>query len=99
MATRMMDLAVTSDGDVWVGSGDFGIVESTSAHQKELLLNNPDEYRQNPGICVGVWNFMDDENFFDLIRQISLRFARDGMQVNSIRVDAAGVIVSDAYYP
>jgi len=94
----MMDLALTANGDVAVNAGDFMVVESTAEHQKELLLNYPDEFRQNPGICVGAWNYIDDENFFDLVRQMSLKFAQDGMQVNGILVLPNGHLRSDAYY-
>jgi hypothetical protein len=98
MAREMMDLAMKVTGEIGITDGDFEIVESTAEHQKELLLNQPDEFLQNPGVCVGAWSFMDDENVNGLIREMSLKFARDGMQVNSIRADASGIIRSDAYY-
>jgi hypothetical protein len=98
MARQMMDLEMAANGEIGITDGDFAIVESTAEHQKELLLNQPDEFLQYPGACVGAWLFMDDENVNGLIREMSLRFARDGMQVNSIRADPSGIIRSDAYY-
>ncbi len=99
----MMDIGLTSvaggeDLEVTSG-GDFNIMESTAWHQQELILNNKGEFKENPTICVGAFDFLNDENEQDLVRAIAVNFSQDGMDVVSVGLTAAGVIVSDAFYP
>jgi len=94
-----MDIALTSDDDLLTGSGDFNIQESTAQHQRQLILNNKGDFKQNPTMCVGALDYLDDENFRDLIRAVSVEFTKDGMDVKGVRLTPAGVINSDAYYP
>ena len=96
----MIDMGVTTSGDVTISAGDFVMAESTAEHQKELLLNNKGDYKQNPAVGVGVLNYMDDDDGFTaLTRQIAQQFAADGMQVNSVVLQSNGTIKTDAYYP
>jgi hypothetical protein len=99
MATQMMDIGLAEDADLRIASGDFDIDESTAVHQQQLILNNKGDFKQNPTICVGVFDYIDDEHFQELARAISIEFTRDGMEVKSIRISQAGIISSDAYYP
>ena len=99
MATKMMDIGLDTNDDVLIVANDFAIVESTGQHQRQLILNNNGDFKQNPTICVGVLDYVDDEDFQNLIRAISIEFAKDGMDVKSITLTTAGIINSDAYYP
>jgi hypothetical protein len=103
MATEMIDIgliAVSSGEDLLISSGgDFVMAENTAWHQRDLILNNKGEYKENPTIGVGAFDYLDDENIQDLIRAITVAFTVDGMQVEGINLSAAGVITSDAYYP
>lgn len=98
MAKQMMDIELDANEDITIQGGDFVIDESTAQHQRQLLLNNKGDFKQNPTICVGVVKYMDDESVSNLIRAISIEFARDGMDVQSVAMTSAGVIKSDAYY-
>ena len=80
-------------------AGDFTMVESTAWHQQELILNNKGEFKENPTICVGAFDYLNDENPQDLVRAIAVAFTQDGMDVVGVDITAAGVISSDAYYP
>jgi len=99
MATQMIDIGLDASEDAAILYGDFIESESTSQHQRQLILNNKGDFKQNPTICVGVPDYMDDENFGNLIRAISIEFAKDGMDVKRIELTPAGVIKSNAYYP
>lgn len=101
MAKQMMDIGlapVTGGEDLLEMAGDFLVMESTAMHQQELILNNKGDFKQNPAICVGAFDYLDDERFNDLIRAISIEFTKDGMDVKSVAQGANGVINSDAFY-
>lgn len=98
MAKRMMDLALSEVEDVQVGNGDFGIVESTAQHQRQLILNNKGDFKQFPTVCVGAFNYLHDEHVRNLARAISTEFARDGMDVKEVKVEKNGAISSNASY-
>ncbi len=98
MARPMIDIGLDASDDLEIATGDFVVVESTAQHQRQLILNNKGDFKQNPTISVGVLNYMDDENFQQLIRAISVEFARDGMDVKRVALAKDGVVKSDAYY-
>jgi len=97
--TRQFDVALGSDGDLLIVSGDLASVESTAAHQTSLILDGPGDYKQNPNIGVDAFSYINDDGPpGDLIRAITMQFALDGMNVKSVTLNN-GVINSDAYYP
>jgi hypothetical protein len=98
MARQMMDICLDDSEDVTIQHGDFVVDESTAQHQRQLILNNKGDFKQNPTIGVGVFEYYDDEHMRDLIRAVSIEFSRDGMDVQSIRLDADGVLKSNAFY-
>ncbi len=98
MAQDMIDIGLDGGYDLIIEAGDFVIKESTAQHQKQLILNNKGDFKQNPTIGVGVFDYMDDENFQELTRNISVEFTRDGMDVIAVKIMQDGVIKSDAYY-
>ena len=99
MATQMIDIGLDVNEDAAIVAGDFIVEESTGQHQRQLILNNKGDFKQNPTICVGVPDYMDDEKFRNLIRAISVEFTKDGMDVKSVALSPGGIIKSDAYYP
>jgi len=94
----MTDIALDGTEDLNIIAGDFTSVESTAQHQRQLLLNNKGDFKQNPTICVGAFDYLDDEGIEDLIRAISIEFARDGMDVKNVQLLNDGTIETDAYY-
>lgn len=98
MPRQMMDIALAADEDVLIATGDFFITESTQQHQRQLILNNKGEFKQNPAICVGVFTYYDDEQQEALMRAISVEFARDGMDVQQIKLGRGGVLEASAFY-
>ena len=98
MAKEMMDVLMSEEDDLVVIGGDFIIAESTGQHQKHLILNNKGDFKQNPTICAAVPTYVDDETVQNIVRAVSIEFARDGMEVRSIIISASGIIESDAFY-
>ena len=98
MAKQMTDLILDDTDDLVITTGDFIPAESTAQHQRQLILNNKGDFKQNPTICVGAFEYLDDENFQELIRAISVEFTRDGMDVTSVRLLPGGEVKSIAVY-
>ena len=98
MARQMMDIALDTNNDLAIVDGDFVIVESTAAHQTALILDGKGDYKQNPTIAVGAFDYLNDEDVQGLVRAISVEFTRDGMDVAGVSLDKAGIINSNAHY-
>ena len=98
MAKQMIDIGLDANEDAMTMSGDFILTESTGQHQRQLILNNKGDFKQNPTICAGAFNYLDDEHFQALVRAISIEFSRDGMNVKKVSIGADGSISSDAFY-
>ncbi len=94
----MIDIGLDTTEDLAISSGDFTTIESTPQHQRQLILNNKGDFKQNPLSCVGAFDYLNDENFAELIRAISIEFTKDGMDVASVQLVPDGTIVSDAIY-
>ena len=98
MARMMIDIGLTDAEDLSMDNGDFVAVESTAQHQRQLLLNNKGDFKQNPTIGVGVFAYFDDERFQELIRAVSIEFSRDGMDVKSVKLMPDGTLLSIVNY-
>lgn len=98
MAKQMEDIGLDAAEDLHILSGDFAVTENTPCHQQQLLLNNKGDFKERPTVCVGVFSYIDDENYRGLIRAVNIEFTRDGMEVGSIDIQADGTVVSDAVY-
>jgi hypothetical protein len=96
MAKEMIDIKLTADEDLDFVAGDFKGVESTKQHQQQLVLNGPGDFKENPTICVGAEDYLDDENPQELLRKVSLEFARDGM--NTTIEQKNGQIIAKGSY-
>ncbi len=99
MAKQMMDIALDAQEDTRIANGDFSVEESTAQHQQQLILNSKGDFKQNPTICVGAFQYFDDEHMQALIRAISIEFNRDGMEVQSVQLSPEGILQSEAWYP
>lgn len=98
MARQMTDIALAQNDDLQIMAGDFAAAECTLQHQCLLILNNKGDFKQNPTICVGAFTYFDDEQMDALTRAISVEFARDGMDVQQIKLGKNGVLESSACY-
>lgn len=95
----MIDIGLDDTEDLMISSGDFIATESTAQHQRQLLLNTKGDFKQFPTIGAGIATYIADDGVQNMIRAISIEFARDGMEVKSIVASANGIIKSNAYYP
>jgi len=82
----MIDYLVDNTGDLQIANGDFVKGDSTLQNQKALLMAQPGEYKQYPTAGVGIMNYLKDVDNNDLLRQIRLQFAQDGMTVKTLSI-------------
>jgi len=92
-----MDIGLVSD-DLDMQQGDFTNVESTYEHQRQLLINGKGTFKQNPTVCVGLLEYLDDEDYNGAMTEIRAQFNNDGMTVRSINTTNQNIDI-DAYYP
>ena len=98
MARKMTDIGLDTDEDLMISGGDFVIAESTAQHQRQLILNNKGDFKESPTVCVGAFEYFDDEQLQGLIRAVSTEFCRDGMDVDEVTLSTDGTIKSIAAY-
>jgi len=98
MAKEMNDIRLDDSEDIDLSGGDLMITESTAQHQRQLILNNKGDFKENPTICTGAFGYFDDEHYRGLIRAISVEFCRDGMDVKEVTLAPEGTINSIAVY-
>ena len=98
MARQMLDVGLADNGDLNIVDGDFVNWESGDEHQRQLVLNGPGEYKENPTVGVGAFRYLDDENEGALLRKIAKEFARDGMSDVVAKVDKEGKLMANGVY-
>ena len=94
----MLDIAMDGHNTFKVVNGDFAIAESTEEHGYQLVQNDKCDFKDNPTVCVGAINYLDDDGYNALLDAIAIEFRRDGMSgVNVTRASNGIVDVKGAY--
>ncbi|WP_295669523.1 hypothetical protein [uncultured Mucilaginibacter sp.] len=95
----MIDYLVdNTTSDLLIGDGDFVKGDSTLQNQKALLMGAANDYKQFPDACVGIMNFLNDTgDTSDLMRQIRIKYAGDGMNVQSLAMVNGKINVNAPY--
>lgn len=94
----MQDFRQNEDGDIDLSKGDIKYVESTVAHQRDLLLTAPGELKFSPLAGAGLHYYLNDENPADMLRMVRKKFIQDGQTVNSVKQNSNDELEIDAYY-
>ena len=94
----MIDFRQNTDGDIDLKKGDISYVESTVAHQRDLLITGAGELKFAPTAGVGIHDFINDENPAEMLRMVRKKFIQDGMTVKSVKKNNGGQLEIDAYY-
>lgn len=92
------DILLDDDMDVQIIDGDFVVNESTSQHQKILILSDKAEFKEVPMRGVGARRYLEDSDPSNLAREIRTEFTLDGMKVNQIKIASDLSIQIDANY-
>ncbi len=94
----MTDIALTSNGDMDLTTGDLLFTEPTEQHKRDLLVAGPGDYKENPLAGVNSIDFLLDDDPADYLRTVRKQFERDGMRVSELTMNAAGELIIDAAY-
>lgn len=81
----MQDFGINTNYELLVARGDWAVVVSDAQHQALLLMTQPGEWKENPGVGVGAVRFAESETPDDLLREIRQQFSADGMDVQELR--------------
>lgn len=92
----MQDILLTNELNLSFLNGDFIAAESTSQHQKLLLLAQKGNYLQNPDIGVGVESYLNDERD-GLAVEIRSQFEMDGMKVAKLQLNGTIIEIEAPY--
>jgi len=93
----MIDIKLDEEGDVYVSGEDIQYTESTTQHQRDLILAQKGHYKEAPGTGVGAINFIHDEDPENFLRTIRKEFTRDGMKVERVSFTGNELIVNAEY--
>lgn len=94
---EVYDIQLNESNDVQITGGDLAVGESTHQHQMLLLLCNKGEFKQFPDRCVGVSNYIENEDDGAVSREIHTEFAKDGMKISHIKVNMPNIQVEAEY--
>lgn len=83
----MKDYGQTQSGDLDLSTGDLLIRESTSQHQRDLLMSDQGHIRHKPEAGVGAVNYVLDEDREGLLRATRKEMAADGQKVGKVAID------------
>lgn len=95
---KMQDFRQNTDGDIDLSKGDIVYVESTVAHQRDLIITAPGELKFAPLSGVGIHDFINDESPADMLRMVRKKYIQDGQTVNSVKKNSDGQLEVDSYY-
>lgn len=84
---------LNADYDLAFAGGDFALCENLNQQVACLLKANGGDYRQSPGTGVGLHSFLLDEGTDELNRKIRLELKKDGLQIDKLEFNNAGITI------
>ncbi|HLO38376.1 MAG TPA: hypothetical protein VK173_07800 [Lacibacter sp.] len=93
----MQDIKLNINLDLEISGGDLVTGESTQQHQQLLLATVKGDWKENPTIAVGLFEYLKDNDGDGLLGEIKQEFERDGMIVNSLSRDGQKINVDASY--
>lgn len=94
----MLDIVLTEDGDLELGSGDIRYGESTGQHKGDILAASPGDFAQFPEVGVGAVDYLLGENPGLFLRAVSRQMIADGIRVKSTYMAPDGELIIDGEY-
>lgn len=84
---------LNADYDLTFANGDFALCENLNQQVACLLEANAGDFRQSPNTGVGLHSFLLEEGTDELNRKIRLEFKKDGLQVDKLEFNNAGLTI------
>ena len=86
------------DFDLQFKNGDFRIGEVTDQNKVQILISVPGDFKESPTMGVGLEDYLNDERPGNMLDTIRRNLAADGMTVQQVAIDEAGLLDIDAIY-
>lgn len=97
--SRVLDLLLTDDLDLAIEGGDLAIGESTGQHQRLLLESEPGDWRESPGVGVGIRTMLlDDAPGGAIVAEVQEQFENDGLHIAALTITYEGQLQVQATY-
>lgn len=89
---------ITGDGDLVIKNNDLFLGVSDAQHKQDLILTEKGSIKQYPDAGVGAQTFLEAEDRPGFLREVSLQFTSDGMQVEKLELTESGLLNVAAEY-
>jgi len=87
MAQAQDFLLNTITGDLKISNGDFQIGLSDLQHIRDIISANQGEWQEFPNMGVGIDNYIDGSNLYQLNQNINIQLENDGYTVDSVNIN------------
>jgi hypothetical protein len=94
----MLDILKDDEtGDLIIEDNDLVVGISDQQHRADLIVTEKGAVKQFPDAGVGAQKFLEAEQPANLLREISLQYAADGMLVKKVAIENNRVVVEAPY--
>lgn len=95
---EVYDILIDDEMEPKALNGDWEVGESTTQHQKCLLVAAPGNYLQSPSVGVDLYgNINNDEGIETIRKSIQRQFEMDGMKIERLQMRGTDVDVTARY--
>lgn len=94
----MNDILLDQNNDVKFENGDLVIGDATNQNQLQIIAANKGQYKENPGIGVGIDALLNSEDLNEVLIEVKKNLEYDGMRVDNVRFEPKGKLIVDAKY-
>lgn len=94
----MKDILLDELSDLQVLNDDLVIGVTDQQHQEHLLLTEKGDIKQFPDAGVGTLKYLESEDPGALLREVSIQFSSDGMNVKAVKFGSTGKLLINAPY-
>lgn len=93
----MNDILFDNNNEAIITAGDFTVGKSHQQHQQHLLIFEKGSIKEKPTCCVGAFKYLEAEDEGELLREINVQFAGDGMTVKGVELKNGVINVAADY--
>lgn len=93
----MGDILTTNEGELLMQGGDVLVGDALLYHQRDIVVSNPGEWKQNPATGVGIAEYLDDDDPEAMTRLVRQQLTLDGQRVEKVQYDDTGLKIRGWY--
>lgn len=84
------DLAINTEGDLLVVSGDLAIDDSDFTHIEHIMASYPGDWKENPELGYGIPTELNGALTRESRRRLKIQLESDGYDINDVEILAEG---------